>query len=254
MEQVLTEKILKEIRDRTSDAMAALELLTPLVKEKGREKDLEYLAAIHKSFYRTLRLVRHVEACTARTISEKETLDLAGLYRKLGRDGEDMARLLGAAFECVPPSDSSVISIGDGYLLELAILNLMSNAFEAAGPTGRVTMSGRLENGRWLVTVKDDGPGLPRPEPEEDPFLKASGGVGLGLEAVRRVAELHGGALMQGDNTPGGGAFAVLSIPVRKPEGVTVSSPEDRWGGFFPALVEFSPLLPLEAFPAEDMR
>lgn len=251
MDEQLMVKLLKEIEDRAGDGLAAIELLAPLVREKGSRKDREYLAVMNKSFYRLLRLIRHAKACSVRSISEKKTLDLAGLYRKLGRDGEDMAKILGTRFECLPPSDASVISLGDDYLLEMAVLNLMVNAFEAAGPKGKVTLTGKLEKGQWLVTVEDDGPGFPVPETEEDPFLKVHSGVGLGLDTARQVARLHGGTVMR-SIADGGGAGVTLSVPVRKPEGVEVRGPVEPGGGFFTALVEFSPLLPEESFSLDE--
>lgn len=247
MDEHLTDKLLKEIEDRAGDGLAAIELLAPLVREKGSDKDREYLAIMNKSFYRLLRLIRHAKACSTQSIAEEKTLDLAGLYRKLGRDGEDMAKILGTGFACQPPSDASVISRGDDYLLEMAVLNLMVNAFEAAGPKGKVTMTGKLEKGQWLVTVEDDGPGFPVSEGEEDPFLKLHSGVGLGLDTARQAAKLHGGTVMRSISA-GGGAGVTLSIPVRRPEGLAVHGPEEPGGGFFSALVEFSPLLPEENF------
>ncbi len=264
-EKLLTEKLVTEIRDRVSDGMAAVDLLGTLVREKGSRKDQAYLEAISKSFHRLLRLIRHVEAYGTQAIDGDKTLDLAGLYRKLGRDGEDMAKLLGLNFSYTQPSDSSVISCGDDYLLEMAILNLMANAFEAAGPSGRVTMGGRLEGNRWIVTLEDNGPGLPRPDENEDPYLKTHSGVGLGLDTAHRIAELHEGVVML--NAPAeGGVQAVLSIPVKKPrtldgdEGTDVNDVKEaaavnymvREGGFAPTLLEFSHLLSKENFFPED--
>ena len=82
MEELLTEKFLKEIKDRVGDIMGAMEVLAPLVAAKGREKDQEYLAMVNKSFFRLLRMVRHAETCGLESISEEKTLDLAGLCRK----------------------------------------------------------------------------------------------------------------------------------------------------------------------------
>lgn len=254
MEELLTEKFLREVRARLSDAMAAWELLAPMVAEADNGKGRDYLAAMNKSFYRLLRLLHHVEACRAESLPRKGTLDLAGLCRKLCRDSEDMARILGSTFDW-ELSDSSVISTGDAQLLELAILNLLVNAFGAVGAGGRVSLRGGLESGRWTVTVEDDGPGLQEREEPRDPFLKQPGGTGLGLEAVRRTAELHGGVLMlvnKGtgeDPSEGTGVKAVLSLPVRKPKGGQIREPAGEFrGGFVPAMVEFSPLLPAEVF------
>lgn len=257
MEEQVAEKFLLEIRDRVGDAMAAIQLLSPLVEEKGSERDRAYLAAMNKSFYRLLRLLRHAEICKATSIPEDGTVDLAGLCRKLGRDAADMARILGTSFE-LSLADSSVVSRGDADLLEMAVLNLLVNAFEAAGPGGEVTLKGTLENGNWVMAVTDNGCGLRRAEEDPDPLRKTPGGVGLGLAAVQRVAELHGGVLMKVDKGAWGeverGFKAVLSLPVRKPEGGAVKAASGLWGGFFPVLVEFSPLLPAENFQVEDTK
>ena len=266
-EKLLTKKLMTEVRDRVCDGMAAVDLLKPLVKEKGSQKDRIYLEAISKSLHRLLRLIRHVDACDVQSIDEKRTLDLAGLYRKVGRDGEDIAKLLGTDFSYSQPTDSSVISHGDDYLLEMAILNLMANAFEAAGPAGKVRLGGKLEKDRWIVTVEDDGPGLPTPEAEENPFLKTHSGVGLGVDTARKIAELHGGVLVL-NSAAGGGVQAVLSIPVKKPkslgggEGIDVTDVGKaaaanymtRGGGFSAILLEFSHLLPGENFFPDDMN
>lgn len=261
MEELLTEKFLKEVQDRVGDAVAAMELLTPLVAREGSGKGQEYLSAMNKSFYRLIRLIHHVEVCKTQSVIQGKTLDLAGLCRKLSRDSEDMAKILGTAFDW-ELSDSSVISVGDDHLLELAILNLLVNAFEAAGPEGKVSFKSMLENGRWIMTVEDNGLGLRESEESGDPFLKAPGGVGLGLEAARRAAELHGGVLMLVDKGAGGdlagecGVKAVLSLPIRKPEGdAVVKEPAyELRGGFCPALVEFSPILPAKSFFTEDTK
>lgn len=262
MEELLTEKFLKEIKDRVGDIMGAMEVLAPLVAAKGREKDQEYLAMVNKSFFRLLRMVRHAETCGLESISEEKTLDLAGLCRKLVKDGEDMARLLGTDFAVLvpkkgtkksPPLEGSVLSHGDAYLLEMAILNLMTNAFEAAGPAGKVSFGVNLESERWMVTVEDNGPGLRDAEVGEDPYLKTPGGVGLGLETARKIAKLHGGALMQ-ETAAEGGVRAVLSIPVRKPAKPLVKTAMVEAESFSAVLVEFSPLLPLEVFLEANIR
>lgn len=252
MEELLTEKFLEEVRDRISDAMAAWELLAPLVAKTNSEKGPEYLGAMNKSFYRLLRLLYHVEACKVESIPEDKTVDLAGLCRDVCRNSEDMARILGTDFTW-ELSDSSVPSIGDQKMLELALLNLLVNAFEAAGPKGKVSLKGTLKNGQWTVTVKDNGPGFPTREKSEDPYLKTPGGIGLGLEIADRTAKLHGGNLLPSDKGKTGkiGASVGLSLPVKKPRGDEFSGPLPT-NLLVPVLVEFSPLLPAKTF-YEDM-
>lgn len=266
-EELLTEKFLKEVRARVSDAIAAQGLLTSLVEEKGSEREQKYMANMTKSFYRLLRLIHHVEICKARTISQKRTLDLAGLCRDVSRSCEDMAKILGTEFDW-KLSDSSVISVGDDHMLELGILNLLVNAFEAAGPTGKVILKGTLEKGNWVIVVTDNGPGIRNLKPDDDPYLKVGNGAGLGLEAAWRAAELHGGSLLLTDKgadvAPEGerGAKAILTLPVKKPEPCgadrkgLIKEPDKSVyrGGFSSVLVEFSPLLPAESFSSEDTK
>jgi len=100
------------------------------------------------------------------------------------------------------------------------VLNLLDNAVKY-GPTGqtvRVAVSRR--NGSVLVTVSDQGPGVPSGEREAvwRAFHRGSrtsdqGGSGIGLTIVQEVATQHGGRAWVED-APGGGARFVVSLPV----------------------------------------
>jgi two-component system sensor histidine kinase FlrB len=87
---------------------------------------------------------------------------------------------------------------GNPEALVGAILNLANNAFDAAGPTAHVEIEAALVAQRAEIRVRDNGPGIP-PELAErvfEPFFTTkSGGTGLGLAAVRVVAQAHGGAI-----------------------------------------------------------
>lgn len=250
MEDRMARNMLTELRSRLADIMSAEQLLLRLVQEKGSPTDRTYLAVVDKSLYSILRTIQHAETCLEEPPAKSKPLDLAGLCRDLGRGCEDMAKVLGVHFEW-KLENSSVISQGHKQLLQVAILNLLTNAFRAAGPGGHVTLEESVKDGRWMAAVEDDGPGLPAPEREEDPFLKKPGGVGMGLEVARKAARLHDGALMLVERT-GGGVRAVLSLPIKragKPTRIKDHEPE-----FPPVLVEFAPLLPLESFDLESIH
>lgn len=249
------EKLLDEVRNRVSDILAAVQLLTPLVQEKGGQEDRKYLAAMNKSLYRLMRAMRHIEAYDEESIFQPQPLDLAGLCRDVGRQMEPMAERLGIEFDW-RLEDSSVIGMADDHLLELALLNMLTNALEAAGKGGRVTLHGEVKDGRWRVSIGDDGPGFTPVGEEENPLLKQPGGLGLGLVAARHAAFRHGGVLML-ENSREGGLRAVLSLPIQKPDKadllLTQQPKADLWGGFSPVLVELSPILPLESYFPEDV-
>ena len=89
---------------------------------------------------------------------------------------------------------------GLGGELNQVWANLIDNALDAAGPSGRVDVSAGLEDPFVVVRVTDNGPGIPaavRPR-IFDPFFttKPIGeGTGLGLDIARRIVGGHGGAL-----------------------------------------------------------
>jgi len=104
---------------------------------------------------------------------------------------------------------------GDEGLLERAFENLVRNAREAAGPGGHVRIESLREGEQVVVTVADDGPGMP-PDVRSGlrPFFTTkSGGLGLGLALALKLIRLHGGSLGFGDRSPRG-----LVVTVRLPQ------------------------------------
>jgi signal transduction histidine kinase len=103
----------------------------------------------------------------------------------------------------------------DEALIKQALMNVVLNAIEAVPrPGGWLRVSTRRAATSCLVTVEDDGPGLPG-DPEELFRVFHStkrGGSGLGLPISRAIVERHGGSLV-GRNRPDGGAVFDLSIP-----------------------------------------
>ena len=75
----------------------------------------------------------------------------------------------------------------------------------------------REDSGSWaMVTVDEDGPGLPEDQREEAfrPFATFSaGGTGLGLAIARDIARAHGGDIVLEDS-PLGGLRARIRLPV----------------------------------------
>jgi signal transduction histidine kinase len=113
-----------------------------------------------------------------------------------------------------------VIVLGSRMQLRRALSNLLDNAGRHARTTVRVSVLER--DGRARVLVDDDGAGIAEADRErvferftrlDDHRTRASGGAGLGLSLVRRIAELHHGAVHV-DTAPLGGARLVLDLPL----------------------------------------
>jgi two-component system sensor histidine kinase KdpD len=107
----------------------------------------------------------------------------------------------------------------DATLIEQVLANLLENAAKHTPAGTPVTLSAKRANGEVVVSVEDQGPGLPGVEPEQL-FAKfyrgaaesAVGGVGLGLAICRAIVDLHGGRIWA-ERRPRGAAFR-FTLPV----------------------------------------
>jgi signal transduction histidine kinase/sensor domain CHASE-containing protein len=96
---------------------------------------------------------------------------------------------------------------GDGEQLQLAILNLIRNAIEAAGPGGTLEIRLTEDDDGVEVAVGDDGPGFDPAIVDLERLLLSSGkpgGSGIGLYLVRCTMDNHGGVIRIGRSALGG--------------------------------------------------
>lgn len=109
--------------------------------------------------------------------------------------------------------------VADRDMAEWVVHELLDNARRHADGAVPVTVSIGAEevDGGWLVTVADDGVGIPA-ERREEAFGegarldRAGGGLGLGLTIVRTVMDRHGGDVRLED-APDGGLRVALTWP-----------------------------------------
>ncbi len=125
---------------------------------------------------------------------------------------------------------------GDSDGLRNALLNLVMNGIEAAGPGGQVEVKAYPENDDVVFEVYDNGPGPPPEIAAQlfEPFVSGkSEGVGLGLAVVRQTAMQHQGSVMW-ERIEGKTCFRIRlpKIPSRmlnlNPPETPVSAPDDR--------------------------
>lgn len=105
-------------------------------------------------------------------------------------------------------------------LVTRAVTNLLENAIKYAATT-TVDLA-RDGSGNAVITLDDDGPGIPDAEKDKvfDPFYRldrargaAPGGFGLGLSIARTIVELHGGQIDLANRVPSG-LRVVVRLPV----------------------------------------
>ena len=114
--------------------------------------------------------------------------------------------------------DGSVPFMADPKLLGEVISNLVSNAIEAKREGVHVRLSAvRSGSDAVLLSVEDDGPGIPEERLESifKPFVTTkSGGTGLGLAICRKIVEEHGGTIQAEPGTAGARFVIRLKPPL----------------------------------------
>jgi len=135
----------------------------------------------------------------------------------------------GVALEtCLDPDMPD--SMFDAERLHDAVLNLVTNAIDAVRdcPGPRVVVRTRFDRdaGRILVSVEDNGPGIPEEIRRKifEPFFstKGSKGTGLGLAVANKVVRENGGELLL-DSEVGCGAKFTVVLAYVEPSGATES-------------------------------
>jgi signal transduction histidine kinase/DNA-binding response OmpR family regulator len=131
----------------------------------------------------------------------------------------------------------------DPTRLEQVLSNLLNNAAKYTDPGGRITLTVGREGGAAVFRVCDTGHGL---SPEMlarvfEPFTqvdrsldRAQGGLGLGLALVKRLVELHGGAVEAHSPGLGRGSEFVVRLPAL-PEGAPAPPAESNGRAAAPA-------------------
>jgi len=110
--------------------------------------------------------------------------------------------------------------LGDAWLLEDLLNNLVDNALNYTPAGGHVTVRCGDEAGVVFLEVEDDGPGIPQSERlrVRERFYRLPGspgaGSGLGLAIVEQIARVHGADLSI--ETASGGQGARLRVSFRR--------------------------------------
>jgi signal transduction histidine kinase len=217
-------RLQRVVHDRTQ-MLAAIshDLRTPITRMKLRAELVEDLEQRAKM----IADLDEMEAMVAATLSFARDdpareplirLDLAALLQSLCAD----AVACGAEVRYEGPA--RLVFTGRATALKRAFANLIDNAVKYGGAcrvTAMEAATATEKNGVVVVTVEDDGPGIPETERERvfEPFYRietsrsrATGGVGLGLSVVRGAVRAHGGDITLA-NRPEGGLRATVTLP-----------------------------------------
>ena len=161
-------------------------------------------------------------------------LDMARLesgYMKLNTDWSDIQDIIGVTLrenreflkdhyiKVEVPEKTRVIKM-DYALIEQVLTNLLHNAVKHSPIPSEITVSVVEESQALLVSVADQGTGIPRGDEERifDKFYRIQspgnvGGTGLGLSICRGIIEAHGGRIWASNRPEGGSRFS-FTLPI----------------------------------------
>lgn len=225
----------QELRKQmTSDV--AHELRTPLNNLAG------YLEAIADGVVEpnegTIASLQEEANLLVRLVGDLEELSLADAGRQMLRpEPQPLAPIIEQAVSMVAPRaraegitivqetrPTPVVEL-DGRRIAQVVRNLLENAVRHTPAGGTISVSLAERDGGVVLTVSDDGPGIPT-EHLENIFerfyrtdasrARATGGAGLGLAIAKQLVEAHGGRVWA-ENADGGGARFTVWLAAAKP-------------------------------------
>ena len=218
------------------------ELRTPLSVIKGYVETLEesheqmsladrahFLSTIHRH---TIRLVSLLDDLL--TLSRLESGDsglrledvhLPGLVEEVVNDVRVRPSAGSHQLVCTLGEDLGHVR-ADPLKLTQVLTNLLDNAIKYTPKGSRIRVSGHRQHGEAIISVRDNGPGIPAADlPHiferfyrvEKGRSRETGGTGLGLSIVKHIIQLHGGRVwcesVQGQGTTF--SFALPGSPAR---------------------------------------
>ena len=196
-----------ELRTPLTAMMGSIGMLKGNVIESLPEQAQELLDVARRNTERLIDLVNDIldfeKLETGSMEFDMRPLELSGLVNEVVETNRGLAELHGVNFVFTEPQ-SEIMVRADGDRLTQVLANLLSNAAKFSHKDGRIEISVSTLDGEAIVSVSDQGLGIPEEFREHifDRFTQADsrdnrqkGGTGLGLSIAKSIIEKHHGTI-----------------------------------------------------------
>lgn len=235
-----------ELRNPLAPVRNAVELLS---RTQFEQPEIEYATEVIERQLRQLaRLLddlMDVSRITRGKLSvQKEQVELQQVLATAIEQSEHLISRNGVEFHVDQP-EQPVWLEADPTRLAQAFSNLLTNAAKFTPTGGRIHLTARRENGEVVVLVQDTGVGIPPdrlPQLFEmfsqasPPLERTQDGLGIGLNLVRGLVELHDGSVSAHSDGVGQGATFEVRLPI-----LAERSPENPPSAEFPECLDAPP-------------
>lgn len=250
--------VAERLRHSLGTVMSLTPKLLPQLEAQLDTQIIERASELNKSIYSMLRITESLECWGAENLLLSMARD--DLDRWLEEQVKKLAPLCAMA-------DRSLIYLSakercfcsfNPEQLRVALEHLISNAIKFSSAGGEITLSLRPSGRRYIITVRDQGCGIPTAQLGQV-FSRSENrgaipdprwGVGLGLPVVKRIVQAHGGRVML-ESTEGKGTAVHLALPAMDENSLPLRSEmmiPISWAGIDPSLVGLSDVLPARAY------
>jgi two-component system sensor histidine kinase CpxA len=210
-------QLLSDVSHELRSPLARLQVALGLARQRAEGRASNELDRIERETERLNELIGQVLSLarleSGVTAPAREPVDLAELLERVAADADFEARAANRRVEIAHSTPATVE--GDARLLRSALENIARNAvrYTAEGTAVTLSLARDTQQARWLVTIRDQGPGVPDDMLPRlfEPFARvgdardrASGGYGLGLAIARKAIRLHGGEVSARNESEGG--------------------------------------------------
>ena len=152
----------------------------------------------------------------------KERVDLATVLESAVESSRPLLQQCGHELTISLPSEAFPLD-ADPIRLAQVFLNLLNNAAKYTNHGGQISLSARREGSDVVVSVRDNGIGIPRDmlssvfdmfTQVDRSMAQSQGGLGIGLTLVRRLVEMHDGSIEARSDGPNQGSEFVVRLPL----------------------------------------